>query len=109
MLGGSKKDGKLRRSELMGSGESSLAHHLCQLCASHTADMLRDALACDTVIEVAQGGADSELSFFYALSHTFTCACQLLLAYSSNKSLLQSVAAGCHGKFHEAQPACALT
>lgn len=58
MLGGSKKDGKLRRSEILGTGDNSLAHHLCQLCANHAADMLQDPLACDVVIEVAQAGAD---------------------------------------------------
>lgn len=58
MLGGSKKDSKLRRAEVLGSGDSSLAHHLCQHCAQNAADMLRDPLACDTVVELAQAGAD---------------------------------------------------
>lgn len=60
MLGGSKKDSKLRRAEVLGSGDSSLAHHLCQHCAQNAADMLRDPLACDTVVELAQAGADGE-------------------------------------------------
>ena len=60
MLGGSKKDSKLRRAEVLGSGDSSLAHHLCQQCAQNAADMLRDPLACDIVVEIAKAGADGE-------------------------------------------------
>ena len=88
MLGGSKKDSKLRRSEVLGSGSTSLAHHLCQLCTAQAADMLRDPLACDTVIEVAQGGSEGDTCLLMCTSGC--CYYRLHAAVSSDCKLLLS-------------------
>lgn len=71
MLGGSKKDSKLRRAEVLGSGEGSLGQVLCQLCSSSAGDMLRDPLACDTIVEVALAGADGEPMFLMSACYVY--------------------------------------
>lgn len=93
MLGGSKKDSKLRRAEVLGSGDSSLAHHLCQQCAQNAADMLRDPLACDTVVEVAEAGADGEHHVIIMTACLCLPVCRRLMNHHCNAFCLQPLQA----------------
>ncbi|KAL3132742.1 hypothetical protein ABBQ32_009245 [Trebouxia sp. C0010 RCD-2024] len=66
VLGGSKKDNDVRRQEILSEGAGSLAGSLCSTCSAHVADMLRDARACDVILEVATAGSSGVLSVHHA-------------------------------------------
>ena len=78
-LGGSKKDCEVRRQEILGEGPSSLAGLLCKACKDGAADMLRDPLACDVIVELAQAGCSGSLCIMAAslgLKHVITAPAQ---------------------------------
>ena len=60
VLGASKKAAEVRRAELLGQGQGSLAHALTQTCREHAAAWLRQPVTCGLVTEVSRGGADGE-------------------------------------------------
>ncbi|EFJ45371.1 pumilio family protein [Volvox carteri f. nagariensis] len=56
VLGASKKDPRLRRRELLGSGPKSLSVKLTQVVAAEAPALLRSPHSCELVVEVARGG-----------------------------------------------------
>ncbi|PNH12802.1 Pumilio 24 [Tetrabaena socialis] len=56
VLGASKKDAKLRRQELLGSGPKSLSAALTAKVAENAVSLVRSANGCELVVEVARGG-----------------------------------------------------
>lgn len=61
MLGLSKKDPVLRRRELLGPpGPKGLGALLARLCVERAGELVRHAVGCDVLLEVARGGQDGE-------------------------------------------------
>ncbi|GLC37797.1 hypothetical protein PLESTB_001477700 [Pleodorina starrii] len=56
VLGASKKDPRVRRRELLGSGPKSLSAKLTQVVGAEAMALLRSPHSCELVVEVARGG-----------------------------------------------------
>jgi hypothetical protein len=71
----SKKDAGLRRRELLGSGEGSLAVQVASLCAAHARELLVCSKGSQVLVEVATGAQEGGLASPAALHQPPGRAC----------------------------------
>jgi hypothetical protein len=91
-----RKDPELRRKELLGSGDTSLAAKLLSEAAGKLEDWLQSETACDTIVELATGASDGEL----AMKRSDYDVCARFLAIRGKEAL--------RGQSTESPTPCAL-